>query len=136
MLRTLIVDDEPLCRKSLSALMAGFGTCDAVASGKDALAAFEAAITAGQPYGLICLDIFMPDMDGHRTLAELRLRESTMGIRGGARAKVFMTTSSADPKDISSALRGECDAYLVKPIFRDRMTANLTELGLLSTEHA
>ena len=118
MLRTLIIEDDFTSRSLLHALLAPFGPSDIAVNGLEALTAFKAAIGAREPYHLICLDINMPDMDGHQVLAELRAIEERAEIQGLDRAKVIMTTASSDPRDVRSAFHSECDAYLVKPIHK------------------
>ena len=73
----------------------------------------------------------MPGMSGHKVLAELRSMEESLGIQGLDRTKVIMTTESADPKDIRSAFRCECDAYLIKPIQQQKLMEHLKEMALL-----
>ena len=131
MLRTLIVEDDFVSRKILQALMAPFGPCDIAVNGPEAMTAFQLANQAGEPYHLICLDITMPGMDGHHVLAQIRTMEELKGIQGLDRTKVIMTTASTDPKDVRSAFRSECDAYLVKPIQKPKLMEHLKELGLL-----
>jgi len=131
MLRTLIVEDDFTSRKILQALLAPFGLCDIAVNGAEALQAFRAALKAGEPYHLVCLDITMPGMDGHRVLAEVRDLEARQGIEGLERTKVIMTTASSDPKDVRSAFHSECDAYMVKPIQRAKLMDHLRELELL-----
>jgi len=131
MLRTLIVEDDFISRKVLHALLAPFGLCDIAVNGAEAITAFSKAIRSSEPYHLICLDITMPGMDGHEVLAELRSIEASLGILGLERTKVIMATASSDPKDVRSAFRSECDAYMVKPIQKPKLMEHLKELGLL-----
>lgn len=51
-------------------------TCD----GREAVTAFTEALDAGEPFDLICLDVMMPEMDGHTALASIRRIESEHGI--------------------------------------------------------
>jgi two-component system, chemotaxis family, chemotaxis protein CheY len=74
----------------------------------------------------------MPGLDGHGVLAAIRQIEESQGIRGLDRAKVIMTTASSDRKDVATAFRSECDAYLIKPIDEIQLKLRLGELGLLS----
>jgi two-component system, chemotaxis family, chemotaxis protein CheY len=130
MLRTLIVEDDFVSRKILQALLAPYGLSDIAVNGPEALTAFKMAVGSGQPYHLVCLDIAMPGMDGHQVLAELRTFETDLGIQGLDRARVIMTTASRDPRDVRSAFRSECDAYLLKPIQEAQLLEHLQELHL------
>ena len=60
----LVVDDELVSRKKMQAILRNIGDCQAVNSGKEALALFRDALASGNNYDLICLDIDMPEMDG------------------------------------------------------------------------
>ena len=130
-MRTLIVEDDFVSRKILQTLLAPFGLCDIAVNGLEALAAFHEAIRSGEPYHVICLDIGMPGIDGHEVLAEIRSMEESLGIQGLDRTKVIMTSASSDPKDIRSAFRSECDAYLVKPIQKADLLKHLKDLNLM-----
>ena len=131
MLRTLIVEDDFVSRKILQALLAPFGPSDVAVNGHEALDAFKLAVRSSEPYHLICLDIAMPGLDGHQVLAEIRSQEENLGIQGLDRVRVIMTTGSSDPKDVRTAFRSECDAYLVKPIQKPKLMEHLKELGML-----
>ena len=130
MLRTLIVEDDFVGRKILHALLSPFGVCDVAVNGEEALEAFTLALRAREPYHLICLDINMPGINGHDVLAEIRSMEDSLAIQD--RTKVIMTTGSSDPKDVRSAFRGECDAYLIKPIEKGKLLDQLRDMGLQS----
>lgn len=134
MLRTLIVEDEFTSRKILQRHLTPFGLCDVAVTGEEALEAFVAARREGQAYHLICLDIGMPGMDGHQVCSEIRSIEESLGIGGLDRTKVIMTTGSSDPGDIRSAFRSECDAYLIKPIDREKLLEQLKDLELVRAE--
>ena len=61
------------------------------------------------------MDILMPEMDGRDAIRAIRHLEANASIYCGG-AKIFMTSALDDAKEIVSAFRGLCDAYLVKPI--------------------
>ena len=54
-----------------------------------------------------------------------------VGIQGLDRVRVIMTTGSSDPKDVRTAFRSECDAYLLKPIEKAKLMEHLKELGMM-----
>jgi CheY-like chemotaxis protein len=60
---------------------AGWGHVDYVAQGEDAVAAVKAAVEAGQPYGVLFLDMRMPPgMDGRETAKQVRALDSEINI--------------------------------------------------------
>lgn len=66
----LIVDDDPLNRRVLEAMLAGEGyRTVSVGSGRESLAAVGA-----EPPAVILLDLMMPEMDGFGFLRALRSR--------------------------------------------------------------
>jgi two-component system chemotaxis response regulator CheY len=130
MLRSLVVEDELTNRKVLEAILSPLGACDVAVNGGEALEAFAASFKSGRRYQLVCLDITMPDMDGHTVLRRMRELERAAGVAAPARVKVIMTSASGDPKDISGAFREECDAYIIKPIGKSALMWKLASLGL------
>jgi two-component system chemotaxis response regulator CheY len=131
-LRVLVVEDDFTCRLVLQKFLAPFGESHVAVDGEEALAAVRLALEAQEPYQLICLDIMMPKLDGQATLHALRQIEETHGIPLGKGAKVIMTTCLKDSHNIMEAFRGQCDAYVVKPIARTKLLEQLVRLGLLA----
>jgi len=128
-MKALVVDDDVTSRLILQQLLLAYGPCDIVRSGKEALAALQAA--ERDPYDLICLDIMMPEMDGHAVLKAIRASEKAMGRTPDKAARIIMTTALSDGENVVSAIREQCDAYLVKPIGKNKLHAELRGLGLV-----
>lgn len=130
-MRTLIAEDDFTSRLLLEGILQQFGPVDTVMNGREAVKATLTALTAGQPYDLICLDIMMPEMDGHAALREIRHLEEQAGIAGPDSAKVIMTSALADSQNIMGAFREQCDAYINKPISKGTLISHLTALELV-----
>ncbi len=135
-MKTLIVEDDFTSRKMLQGFLAPFGECDVAVDGAEAVQAFRAAHEEGRPYDLICLDLMMPRMNGHSTLAAIREFEGQRGIHGSDGARVVVTTCLKDSRNVLAAFQGQCDAYLVKPIHRRDLTATLSNLSLIAGDAA
>ena len=133
-MRTLVVEDDFTSRKLMQHLLQPYGEYDIAVNGKEAVEAFCRALEQGQRYDLICLDIMMPGMDGHEALKAIRKIEEASGIHGLNGVKVFMTTALDDPKSILGAFKSQCEAYLVKPIEKQRLVKELTNHGLLEEQ--
>ena len=133
-MKILIVEDDFVSRKLMHRLLLPYGECDLAANGQEALEAFRLALEEWKPYALICLDIMMPDMDGHTVLKEIRGMEEKSNIKKAVRSKIIMTSALADKENVISALKAECSGYLVKPIPRQKLLEKLIELGLLAPE--
>ena len=129
MLHTLIAEDELTSRKVLNAFLAPLGTCDIATNGREAVETFAAAMKCATPYDLVCLDITMPDMDGHAVLGAIREIERASGLGEANRAKVIMTSASGDRESIADAFRSKCDAYIIKPIGKSALMWKLSSLG-------
>jgi two-component system chemotaxis response regulator CheY len=130
-MKTLIVEDEITSRVLLRELLKRFGLPHVAMNGKEAVAAVSAAILAGDPYDLICLDIMMPEMDGQEALKRIRKLEDGAQIPPEKRAKVIMTTAHADRDNVLEAIQGQCDYFLVKPIDGRALLDELRLLGLI-----
>ena len=127
-MKVLIVEDDFTSRLLLQKLLSSYGESHIAVNGKEAVSAFCGALEAGQPYDLVCLDIMMPEKDGHEALKEMRALEESRGILSTRGAKVIMTTALGDIKSVASAYNELCDGYLVKPIDKAKLIALLDEL--------
>lgn len=131
-MKTLVAEDDFVSRTVLQEILTPYGTCHLAVHGEEAMAAYERAITTGQPYDLICLDIMMPKLDGQEVLRRIRQREKELGIGGSDMVRILMVTALGDAKNIMTALvRGSCEGYLVKPIRREKLLAQLRKLGMI-----
>ncbi len=131
-MKCLIVEDDFISRKLLQTYLTDCADCYVACDGREAVEAFTEALEADQPYDLICLDIMMPDMGGREALTEIRRIENEHGIGGLDGVKVIMTTALDDSINIFGAFREGCEAYVVKPICKDKLLAEIEKLGLLS----
>jgi two-component system chemotaxis response regulator CheY len=129
-MKTLIVEDDFTSRLLLQAILSPYGECHIAVNGREAIQAFQLANKEGHRYDLVCLDIMMPEMDGHAVLKDLRAAEEAQGILLGAGAKVIMTTALADSNNVFSAFRETCDGYQFKPIDKAKLLGQLASLGL------
>ena len=129
-MKALVAEDDFTSRLLLQKLLSPFGEVHVAANGAEALEAFRDAKKSGEPYNLVCLDIMMPKMDGQEVLKEIRGLEEADGIDLGQGTKVIMTTALKDRTNVLTAFREQCDAYLAKPIDRQKLVGCLKEFGL------
>jgi len=115
-LRTLLVEDDFVSRLLLQTFLSRFGECHIAVNGSEAVKAFRSGLDSGVGYDLVCMDIMMPEMDGREAVRQVRAMEEAKGIGSTIGAKIFMTTSVHQIKEVASCYRELCDAYLVKPI--------------------
>jgi len=101
--RVLVVDDHPLTREALVALLGahGFEVAGAAADGAEAIALAREV----QP-DLVLLDLSMPGMDGLSALP--RLREAAPSC------EVVVLTASGTEENLLGAIRAGAAGYLLK----------------------
>lgn len=126
-MRTLIVEDDFISRRLLQSILSAFGASDVAVNGLEALEAFKLAIEEGNAYDLVCLDIMMPEMDGHDVLRKLREYEESMGRFGKDSATVIMTTALGDLDNIKKAFEEQCEYYLIKPVDKNKLVGIVRE---------
>lgn len=131
-MRFLIVEDDFTSRKFMQSILSPYGECDIAVNGREAVDAFKASLE-GLEYDLICLDIMMPEMDGHEALRHIREIEKSKGIRSADEVKVVMTTALDDPKNVVEAYyKGGATSYVPKPIDRHLFIQLLKNLDILA----
>ncbi len=116
LLRVLLVEDDFASRLLLQTFLSTFGECHIAVNGREAVAAFRAALEHGLRYDLICMDIMMPEMDGREAVRQIRALEEEHGILSTSGAKIIMTTAVDDVKEVIRCFHELCDSYLTKPV--------------------
>jgi two-component system chemotaxis response regulator CheY len=108
-----------------------YGDCTIAANGTEGVEAFRNALDAGAPYDLICLDIMMPEMDGHEALRTIRQIEQEHGIFDPSGVSVIMTTAKDRSRDMIEAFDEGCASYIVKPVDQEKLVVEIQKLGLI-----
>ncbi len=130
-MKILVVEDDFISRKVIASILSEFGTVDIAVNGLEAQEAVQLALKEESPYNLICLDIMMPEMDGHEVLQKIRADEAATGEYLNNGVKIIMTTVLKDMKNVMKAYNNLCNGYLTKPIDRGELMAVLVELELV-----
>lgn len=130
-MKTLIVEDDFVCRLVLQGMLASYGESHVAVNGREALDAFKTAAESEKPYDLICLDIMMPEVDGQTALKNIREYEKLQGTLDGCGVKIIMTTALSDSKNVRTAFHEMCDAYITKPIDKLKLMETLKSLCLI-----
>jgi DNA-binding NarL/FixJ family response regulator len=101
--RVLIVDDHPLTRDALAALLGahGFDVCGVASDGRDAVA--EAGRLRPD---VVLLDLSMPGVDGLTALPSLRA--------AAPGCEIVVLTASGTEDNLLAAIRGGAAGYLLK----------------------
>ncbi len=130
-MRSLIVEDEFTSRMQIKYFLEEYGHCDIAVNGLEAVEAYKMANDAKKPYDLICLDINLPEKNGHQVLEEIRKMEEETGKSPANPVKIFMTTAMDSMRNVIDAYYGLCDEYLTKPIEKEKLVAKLREHKLI-----
>jgi len=130
-MKALIAEDDFASRKFMLRFFEKYGECDVTVDGKEAVEAYKMAIECGEPYDLICLDIMMPEMDGHQALKTIRKIEEESGVAEDERVKIVMTTALSETRHVTKAFENGCTAYAGKPINQDKLEAMLKKFKLI-----
>lgn len=112
----LIVDDDPVQRRLLEAMVRRLGfqaeVCD---GGEAALARIFSADAA--PVDLVILDLVMPDLDGMGVLERLRERKNHV--------PVVVQTAHGSIEAVISAMRAGAYDFVVKPVGVERLQISI-----------
>ncbi|MEU6868451.1 response regulator transcription factor [Streptomyces sp. NPDC046876] len=114
-MRLLLVEDDDHVAAALSAILArhGFQVTHA-RSGEEAL---QALLPAGAPpFGVVLLDLGLPDQDGYEVCGRIRKRTST---------PVIMVTARSDVRSRIHGLNMGADDYVVKPYDTGELLARI-----------
>jgi len=107
--KILVVDDEEAIREVISTLLEAQGfRCTTCQNGRKGLEAFRQ-----DTYDLVLSDIVMPEMDGLKLLAELRLDDPDV--------PVIMVTAMHDISIALEAIRAGAYDYVLKPFEKDQL---------------
>lgn len=118
-MRLLLVEDDDHVAAALSAILArhGFKVTHA-RNGEEALQALlpAGAAPSAPPYGVILLDLGLPDQDGYEVCGKIRKRTAT---------PVIMVTARADVRSRIHGLNMGADDYVTKPYDTGELLARI-----------
>src|SRR6476646_3631220 len=112
----LIVDDDPVQRRLLEAMVSRFGYRALVAEGGDGALQLLLGADAAPIDGVV-LDLVMPDLDGLGVLA--RMREA------GCDIPVIVQTAHGGIDNVVSVMRAGATDFVVKPASAERLQVSL-----------
>jgi PAS domain S-box-containing protein len=118
-LRLLVVDDNPVNRELVCALLDPFDID--IETANDGVEAVEAAARA--PYDLILMDVQMPNMDGLTATRRIRAGQAP----SASRVPIIALTANILPEQISRCLEAGMDDHLGKPINPERLLSLLSQ---------
>jgi PAS domain S-box-containing protein len=126
-LAILVAEDNEINALLARALLARLGhRPTVVTSGAQAFVSWRSAQAAGTPYDLILMDVHMPEMDGLEATRRIRAAEA---VAGGGRIPIVALTANAFSDDREACLAAGMDAFLTKPLDRERLAELLAAQG-------
>lgn len=129
-MKILIVEDEYAARAMIEYFLEPYGKIDVAVNGTEAVNFLKKSYEDNEKYNLVCIDIRLPDMDGHEVLVELKKIEAESGINHADRTITFMTTALEDPKNVARAFYNLCDEYLSKPVRKNELDELISRYNL------
>ena len=122
-LRFLIVDDFSTMRRIVRNLLkeSGFADADEAEDGVIALQKLR-----NSSFDFVVSDINMPNMNGFQLLSEIKKDEKLKHL------PVLMVTAEARKEDIVMAAQQGAAGYIVKPLQKDKLFAELQKLGFVT----
>lgn len=130
-MRILIAEGDFICRRLLQNLLSAYGRCDIAVDGQEVIQAFKLTHQEKSPYDLLCLDILLPESNGLEIWNTIRAYEKKYGIHGSSRVKIIISSVLDSFKDIQMSFQEECEAYLSKPITKEKLDETLQQFGLV-----
>lgn len=129
-MRFLLIEDQKDVRNLMQAFLAEFGTCEMAEDGIEGLSAVLKSIEDETPFDAIFLDIMMPKLEGQQVLQKVRALEDAKNILPPKSVKIIMASALGDSENVMEAFKSQADAYLVKPILRDKLISTMKKAGL------
>ena len=120
-LSILVVEDNAINALLARALLSKLGHRPTIATdGEAAIESWLAARAASAPYDLIVMDVHMPDLDGIEATRRIRAMEAQSGDDP---TRIIALTANAFEEDREACLAAGMNAFLVKPLDRERLAA-------------
>ena len=129
-LSILVAEDNEINALLTRALLVKLGHRPTVAeTGAAAIESWLAARDAGTPYDRVLMDLYMPGMDGLEATRRIRAMEMQAADETPARTPIIALTANASVENREACVAAGMDAFLVKPLDRERLNAALAESG-------
>jgi CheY-like chemotaxis protein len=120
--RAIVVDDEPDIRTSIKDVLEKRGfEVTLCGGGMECIRTIEKARDEKKEYGIVVLDIRMPDMDGFQTFKEIQTISSKTNV-------LFITAFEYSQKDIAAKVSSQKARVLHKPFSRAELLQSINDV--------
>ncbi len=130
-MKTLILEDDAVTTKIIAKYLINYGMVITAASAREAFSIYNDSAFSSTPFDLICLDLQLPEYNGVEFLKEIRKAEKESGIPLPLGVKVVILTSDDNPQACIEAQTKGCDAFLTKPLDKEKFLSELQRLELI-----
>lgn len=133
-MKSIVVDDELICRKIFEKVLLQYGPCDTVKNGTEALEAYKTSLDNNCPYQLMVLDIILPDIHGGQVLKAIRDLEKGRGIDEIDKLRVIVTTATEtwfSKGFVTKNLNFLYEAYFIKSPDMSEFIERIHDLGFV-----
>ncbi|MFO7802455.1 MAG: response regulator [Desulfovermiculus sp.] len=130
-MKTLVVEDDFASRLFVQKVLSAYGEVHIAVNGKEAVEAFQMALAEGSPYDLVCMDLKMPEMDGHEAIQKIKELERAANISFENEVKTIILTAFGDIKNVTAGFSRGADSYLVKPLDKNKLLEEIKILELI-----
>ncbi len=128
-LSILVAEDNEINALLTRALLQKLGhRPQVVADGRAAMESFFAAHGAGLPFDLILMDVRMSGIDGLEVTRRIRAIEA----KTDSRTPIVALTANALPEHRDACLAAGMDAFLTKPLDREKLAAVLAQMRAIA----
>jgi signal transduction histidine kinase/FixJ family two-component response regulator len=123
-LRVLVAEDDLINRLYAQGLLTKFNCkCEFVQNGREAVERVQQ-----QPFDVILMDCFMPEMDGCEATRQIRVLEESGAIPGPARWILAITANASDGQRETCLASGMND-YMTKPYLMHELQVRLEQVS-------
>lgn len=121
-IKTLVVDDNPVNLKVLSRMLGQIGMSSTTAcNGREAFEKVKAASETTEPYQLVFMDIWMPELNGLEASQKIREHVSTSSNI----PYIIALTACVMPGDREKCMEAGMNGYVSKPIRKEELEASI-----------
>ena len=110
MIRVLVVDDHPIVRAGIAALVAAADDLEVVGEAVDGVDGVRLAIETSPD--VVLMDLRMPVMNGYEAVRSIR----ALPRRDARRVPILAMSADAYPEDVERCLQAGMNGHIAKPV--------------------